>query len=360
LKTLLEKIEFIRSHDDQKIDEFFNISAISLINRKGQSEFYLEDISPQALYSSYKDFLDVMLFLYQQGAKVWCDVGCGIGRSCFLWCFLFDDVESFGIEYVEERLEISRYATRKDARLHWIQGDFSSSEFNLPRADVFFLYIASGPFLDSLLQKIKKLSYDPMLYVIESHGEVIARLKWESWWLKELSKKFKLHSHRHCPWGQIYLVEHSSYAFELEASWECRDGLLPDELSMHPHIGSYLLTKSYQKNWELIIEESDLLWSMDTLGLTWFDSVSIQGSYPVRQLDFKRFRVGLRRIPSSRKYKKLVEMRRNSQRLDLLLANHERLSDIQLRKIFLKPEAMLEFSDGSQRFESDILQWDVL
>lgn len=358
MRTLLEKRKFIEDHSNQVIDKFFNINPITDVSHTGPEELYLKGLTSDALYTSYADLIEPMIHLYNLGARSWCDVGCGVGRSPILWTWLFEDTKGFGIELVPERLEEARGATRGSPRNIWLESDFSSTSVALPECDIYFLYISTGPHLDLFLTKLKKLSRPSWIVVIESHGDLKPRLVWESWWLAPQSYRFPLKSHRHDPMGQVYLTKPSQLAFELELAWEGRLGLLPTDVMKHPSPMSYLLSKSSVKNWEIVIEEDSMMWTMDTLGLRWHDHQTVQGVYPTRQLRLGGMLFGLRQIPQDNPYAQWSNLRRQSSLINYS-SHDEEVTNVSVRKIFINPELMLEFSDGKRVPASSIKKWEI-
>jgi hypothetical protein len=356
LTSLKEKQEFIRLQSDVSVDRYFHLKAVTEVNREGSEELYLKGLLPEALYTSYRDLLEVMEHLYRAGARSWCDVGCGIGRSCFLWSWLFDDTESVGIECVEERLEEARSASRHLPRMKWICADYSAVDFKLPACDVYFLYVATGPRLDQFLAKLKKIPGSPWVVVIESHGDLKPRLNWESWWLPVSPGKFSLSSQRHDPWVSVYQKRAHHLIYELEDMWETRTGVLPDELARHPQPLGYLLSRSNLTQWELVIETQGELWTMDTLGLRWHNNTTLQGEFPQRLVNLSESRVGLRPIDERDPYHTFSKLRRQKSLLHIESKqgfHHE----VEIRRIYLSPEPGLELSNGARVHLKDIVSW---
>lgn len=355
--NLNDKKEFIRTHTDEYLDQFFGLETTMDLTYEGPDDLYLQGLDPRALYTSYKDLLEIMETLYLQGLRSWCDVGCGIGRSCFLWTWLFEETTSVGVEQVRDRIDQARSHSLLE-RMKWIEADFSNPEFKLPHTDIYYLYLATGPRFDGLLRKIKKIPGTPMLVVVESHGDMFQRLQWESWWLIQTDKRFRLDSRRHNPWGMVFQKSADSMFFQLEESFETKRGILPSELKKHPSPLSYLLTKSNQKNWEMVIDEQGEKWTMDTLGLEWFNAHTIKGQNPPRQVSWDQCTIGLRLIPEG-EYDFWSRLRRHS--AALTLATRDQVFDqVRVRKIFIQPEFVVELSNGSRIKVNDIIRRDVL
>ncbi|MBY0516980.1 MAG: class I SAM-dependent methyltransferase [Bacteriovoracaceae bacterium] len=356
-----EKIDFIKGQSTAQVDLFFNLKPISEVEREGHESLYLSGVTSEALYTSYQDLLEVMPWLYKQGARTWCDVGCGVGRSCLLWSWLTQE-RAIGIELVPERIEEARAACRSKnlSQIHWIEGDFSSPSRALPESDVYFLYLATGPQLDALLAKIKKRSTPSWVVVIESHGDLKPRLQWEAWWLAPTANRFSLKSFRHDPWVQVYKTRPDHPVFHLEDSWETKSGLLPQDLALHPNPLGYLLTKSFLKNWEIVIDERGEKWTMETIGLAWHDMNTVQGHLPPRQVSWSRENIGLRRIPEEGQYAQWSAWRREERLFSYL--THQGISGqrVKLRKIIISPYDELEFSDGVRVKWEDIKKWEEL
>jgi hypothetical protein len=182
---------------------------------------------------------------------------------------------------------------------------------------------------------------------VESHGDLKPRLVWEAWWLVPQAQRFKLQSHRHDPWLAVYQLRPSHPGLQLERSWEGRSGLLPEDLSRHPNPLSYLLGKSFHRHWELVVAEGEALWTMDTLGLSWHDPETLQGQHPPRQVQWRTGSLGLRRIPEEPEYQRLAQWRRNRVALDYG-ADSQTGQRVHLRKIYIAPELIVEFSNGAR------------
>ena len=354
---LQEKLAFIFDSTDEQLDQLFGIKAITDVSKEGPEDLYLKGVTARALFSSYRDLAEVMVQLHQGGVRSWCDLGCGIGRSVFLWTWLFDDTRAVGIEVVGERLALARAHSLKD-RTTWLEADFAGVDFKLPAVEVYYVYLATGPRFDRLLTKIKKLPGRPQLVVVESHGDMKKRLQWESWWLTSTDLRFKLHSHRHDPWGSVYQKTGDSLFFQLEEKFELQSGILPADLRKHPSPLGYLLSKSSQSSWELVIEENQQKWTMDTLGLEWFDQQSLRGLNPPRQVSWDQCTIGLRLIPDD-EYRVFSQLRRSGSLLRVH-CHKTKLDQVMIRKIFIQPEFVIEFSDGTRVPREQINTWEVL
>lgn len=352
-----DRLSFLNSRNDQALDAFFGVQPITDVPREGHEGLYLHGLTTEALYSSYHDVAPVMEWLYAQGARSWCDIGCGAGRTPLLWSWLHPEARGIGIEIVPERVEAARAASRHSNlnNVQWMEGDFASPSLPLPEADVFFIYLATGPSLDALLEKIKRMSRASWVVVVESHGDLCPRLEWESWWLQPHAMRFPLRSQRHDPWVRLYRTRSVHAALALERSWEMRAGVLPSELLTHPSPLGYLLSKSYLLHWELVIGEGEEMWTMDTLGLKWHDHQTVQGIHPPRQVVWGRGTlVGLRHVPQDGAYGRWARLRRNGTKLRVRGLDASVRSGLVLRKIMLAPREILEFSDGSR------LEWNQL
>jgi SAM-dependent methyltransferase len=340
---------FIQGQSTESLDAFFRVRPVTDVPRSGPEALYLQGLTHEALFTSYHDVLGVMEWLYTQGARSWCDLGCGIGRTPLLWAWLYPEGRGVGVELVPERLEEARASARALplSNTHWIEGDFASPSFELPAADAYYLYLSTGPSLDALLEKIKKRARPAWVVVVESHGDLKPRLNWESWWLVPHGQRFKLQSHRHDPWLALYQVRPLHPGLQLERSWEGRSGLLPEELSRHPSPLGYLLGKSFHRHWELVVAEAGALWTLDTLGLSWHDSETLQGQSPPRQVKWRAGEIGLRRLPEEAEYQRLAHWRRTGVALDYGAGSHQG-KRVQMRKIYIAPELVVEFSDGAR------------
>lgn len=346
--NIQEKIQFVLQQSDSRLDTFFQLRPITDVKHEGSEDLYLHGLSSEALYTSYKDVLSLMEWLKSRGVKRFCDLGCGVGRTVLLWSWLFPDGEGVGVELVPERLEEARAAglSKGLQNVKWIEGDFSSPSVKLPDVDVYFIYLSTGPALDAVLEKIKKHGKDVLVAVIESHGDLKPRLQWESWWLAPTSQRFTLTSHRHDPWLGVYKVNSTHPGLSIERSWEGRAGLMPADLELHPNPLSYVLGKSFQRYWELVIGENGEQWTMETLGVRWHGPQAIEGQFPPRQFKWSKGNIGLRHIPDDGEYEQWVKWRREGTLLSYTSLQGETAQKVLIRKIYVAPVKCLEFSNG--------------
>lgn len=354
--NIQEKIQFVLQQSDSRLDAFFQLRPITDVNHEGTEDLYLQGLTSEALYTSYKDVLGLMEWLKGQGVNRFCDLGCGVGRTVLLWSWLFPDAQGIGVELVPERLNEARSAglAKGLQNVNWVEGDFSSPSVELPKADVYFIYLSTGPALDALIDKIKKQSNNAWIAVIESHGDLKPRLQWESWWLVPHSQRFTLTSQRHDPWLALYKVNSTHPGFGLERSWDGRAGLMPSELELHPNPLSYVLSKSFQRHWELVIGENNEQWTMETLGVRWHGPLEIEGQFPPRQFKWIKGNIGLRHIPEQGEYGQWVKWRREGTFLSYISLQGEKAQNVLLRKIYVAPVTRLEFSNGRQITPSEL------
>ena len=352
-----DKIHFVSKQTDTGLDTFFQLRLITDVPHEGADDLYLKGLSGQALYTSYHDVLQAMEWLHAQGVTTWCDLGCGVGRTVMLWSWLHPECLGVGVELVPERLQEARGAALAKglSNTRWIEGDFASPSQPLPEADAYFIYLSTGPALDALLAKIKKRAKQCWVVVIESHADLKPRLQWEAWWLTPHPQRFSLSSHRHDPWLALYRVRSDHPALALERSWEIRSGLLPSELAQHPSPLGYLLSKSFQRHWEVVIQENGQQWTMETLGLRWHGSDVIQGQFPPRQFKFTIGDIGLRHLPDDGEYQQWAQWRRSSTQLSYATLQGVKAEGQVLRKIYLSPLVKLEFSNGQRVVANELL-----
>lgn len=354
---LREKVQFIATQSNASVDAYFQLVPVTDVPHEGNEDLYLQGLTPEALFTSYRDVLAAMEWLRGQGVRSWCDVGCGVGRTVLLWSWLYPDSTGIGVELVPERLEAARGAGLAGglSNTRWIEGDFASPGLALPEADAYFIYLSTGPALDALLEKIKKRGRPAWVLVIESHGDLKPRLQWESWWLWPQPQRFALVSERHDPWLSLYRIRLEHPAHALERSWEGRTGLLPAELAQHPSPLGYLLSKSFQRHWELVILELGEQWTMDTLGLRWHGPQEVQGQFPERQLKWSDDSLGLRHIPQDELYLRWSQWRRDARKLSYRTRSGQEERSVELRKIIVAPHNKLEFSNGARFDWSELI-----
>lgn len=334
---------------DAEIDQYFGLSS-ALISQSQTEETYADGLtSSEALYTSYKDLETIRKDCEDRGIKSLADLGAGISRMAFFFEEMKSSVEVSTYEIVEERVQTAKqaYASffKREPR-HIYQNDIKVCDF--PKRDAYFVYLPVGKTLRKIIHELKKatLGETRYLYVIESHGDLIPFLRDVLPELK-LEATYPLTTKRHHPDLHVFSLRRNLDQQDAEIKF-IEEKLLKldkeneilfdkDRLSMAQLIP--LLDELEKKeDVQIIIEEEreDLgttHWIGDILA---FENGARPGSLilcqPPRTISLESI-VGFF-IPEG-KMKELIEKRKVAKQKPVP------------RKIFIRPELILELSDGS-------------
>jgi hypothetical protein len=191
-KTPLE--QYIKA--DAKIDELIGHHPAKIekeLTADNENDaLYLTGLAPLVLNNSYADFFLLLknISIENEMATI-IDIGAGHCRMAVLSKLFFPKLKVISIEPVAQR--IPTFPENKDI--------YPITFSELPDTvigDYYFLYFPTGPILEEILRKIKSYQHQFSIIAIESHGELINRLKIESAWL-EVIEYIKLTYPRHNP-----------------------------------------------------------------------------------------------------------------------------------------------------------------
>ncbi len=225
-----------------------------------------QGLSSDALYTNRKDLLNLFQHPLIQGKLV--DLGCGTGEGCLVYGSLFPERNAVGIDFEKARL---RYGQEfrdqfKINNVELIHGDLLRDL--IPEGDVYFLYFPTGPVLDRMLNVLYHRQTPFHLVAIESHGDLLPRLKLENW--LTLKEEVPLEQRRHYPFALIF-----------ERNFHKRnETLLPFELSF--------------KHQFLLIEERGELWIGETQGLEWTEGDRFELLTPPRTINWMNVKAVLK------------------------------------------------------------------
>lgn len=264
-------------------------------------------IRPEALYNSVEDFKRIFSSSRVKGKFI--DLGCGTGLSCLLYGALFPEREAVGIEFETSRLAHGKKFILQEnlTNVHLLQEDLMTSD--LPVGDTYFLYFPTGPVLDRVLSGLYSLKHHFHLVVVESHGDLIPRIKKENW-LEEV-ERIPLHSPRHHSEALVFRMLNKERSQEL----------LPHKLS-------------YEDKY-LLLQDNYGEWLGNTLGLEWVVEDEYDLLYPPRRIRWSEVRSVL----------DFYELPERIQHLLVLRKQEGFIKGEKIRKIYMKPEA-IELSSG--------------
>jgi len=238
LKSILKKLNIDLADIEKKLS-------------KGLLETYAGDqLLPEALYTSEEDAQSILAVLDLKAGDRVIDLGCGIGTLLLTGSRLYPQVDFVGVELVEERLNVARECARelKLQNLDLIQGHLS--EIKIPRADVYFIYLATGKTYSHIINQLLKESSSRKFKIvaIESHGDLLPDLKSRNW-LKEL-QSVSLQSERHTPDALIFESLKNHYGSQLKRTLM----LMERDLNVH---GEIEWTTEDRHLWEFAFNKKD-------------------------------------------------------------------------------------------------------
>lgn len=330
---------------DSEIDQYFGLTP-SLHSNLDYEETYSDGLtSSEALYTSYEDLNTIRLDAESRGLKSIGDLGSGISRICFLFNELKSSVEAYGHEVVKERVQNSQKAFQN----HFKTEPLSIIKTNLridslPHYESYFLYLPVGKTLRKIISQLKvRTEEEVILYVIESHGDLLSFLK-EMFPEIVLLKTYPLSKKRHNPELHVFSLKRTS-SHQKEEKTFLEDSLTElknnhEVLFKSRPIFSHLISlfdylEERFPNTQLLIEdgESQKIWVGD---LCHFENgareATLELKHPPRTISVENI-LGIHKPQEI--LIKLIEKRRD-QTVNPLP-----------RKIFLHPEKLIEYSDGS-------------
>lgn len=278
-------------------------------------------LQAEALLTSEEDFRAI--FSELPDSQSWIELGSGHGRGPLLFASLYPQKTSIGIEFESARFEISQQLkhTAGLSNVEFIQADLLNC--SIPVGDVYFLYFPTGIILDRILHELGSRTGEFKLIAIESHGDLLPRLRKESW-LRTI-KEIPLHSLRHSPHAVV---------FE-----KC--GLKTPsfhDLSFGPH---YLLVE----------EENQSSWLAESYGLEWLQGDQFQLAVPPRTICESQVKKILEFQDISPKFHPALQLRKLG---NLKFLTTSGSKEGYLRKIYVAPSFKVEISSGEQVEWSDI------
>jgi hypothetical protein len=274
----------------------------------------------EALYTSDEDLLEIIHHPLVNGKLV--DLGCGMGKLPLLYGTHFPERKSVGIEYENSRLK-KGLDYKEQFQLNnvlLLNDDLLSCD--IPEGDTYFLYFPTGHVLDRVLSELYKLNFSFHLVVIESHGDLLARLDLENW-LESLSE-IKLTSERHYPLARIYRKLPVIRTPEL----------VPFE-------------QSYRKKF---IQVND--WIGETFGMEWVREDRFELQIPPRTIHWKDVKKLMVFEELNDTLKLAVTIRRGGA---VTIRSKSGVYEGLIRKIIITPVFSLELSGGEKVEWSEIL-----
>ena len=198
----------------------------------------------------------------------------------------------------------------------------------IPIADTYFFYFPTGKVLDRILFELKSLKHDFKVVVIESHGEFISRLKFESW--LEVLKEIPLSSPRHYPNAVIY--------------------------RKNSFISSSIFDHSFLRD-IVFIKQNGTIWLGESFDLEYLSDKEVTLRIPPRSIAITSIEKVARRDGISQEFWPALKLRMLG---ELEFETLEGKCYGHIRKIFVSPSFELELSSGKKVKWSDIktIKWE--
>lgn len=257
-------------------------------------DFTYPELSFEALNTPVDDWRTLFCYMNQRGLKTLFDAGAGNALSAQVAQKEFPNIRVHAWEIMAKRLE-GVHCPDHDVRVADLFHD------PIPKADVHFLYLPTGPLLECILSQLEE---GALIAAVESHGELFPRLDESA----ELIDELEMLATRHTSKMRIY-------------RWQNQ----PHDLKFK------LRQESYQNTFkQVLINEHDPFegqcqWLADCFGLTVTPDEHVETLYPPR-----RFK---------------LEQVVNTVEFD----QHEILKERRTgkwRKIFIKPRLLAETPEG--------------
>ena len=272
-------------------------------------------LTEEALLTCEEDFLN--LFEALPDILTWVELGSGHGNGPLLFAEKFPLKKAIGVEFEKARLDVGE---KKRIQLALSNLEFFHADLltcPIPVGDVYFLYFSTGLVLDRILFELGKIVTSFKLVVIESHGDLLDRLKKESWLIPV--KEISLKSPRHYPKAVVF------------------EKCSRKEPSLHDFS---FLTKIF-----LIQEERNHAWLGESYGLEWLRGDEYQLLTPPRTITNSTITQVLDLHQLRADYQIALKLRKLGLiRLQTMRGEKHGF----IRKIFITPSFKLELSSGEQ------------
>lgn len=279
-------------------------------------------LSEEALLTTQEDFYRIFKSL--PPGETWVELGSGHGLGPLSFAKLFTDKKAIGIEFEQARYEASIRSLELSSlrNAHFIHADLLTCL--IPLGDFYFLYFPTGKVLDRILHHLGNLAESFYLIVIESHGDLLPRLKKEKW--LRVYSEIPLTSARHYPQAVIFQ--------------KCSQK------------GSDLHDVSFEEKF-LTIRDQAAEWIGESFGLEWIRENEFHLLTPPRTISEFQVKnvLDFEQVPV--KFHSALLLRK----LGMLTIHC--MTDVKhchIRKIFISPSFKVELSSGEQVEWTEITQ----
>ena len=273
-----------------------------------------QGIEAEALLTSEEDFRRIFAAL--PDIKVWAELGSGHGLGPLLFAHLFPQKKSLGIEFEKPRFDISVQLKNEHhlTNVDFILGDMLTCD--IPQADTYFLYFPTGMVLDRVLHELGSRNEMFQLVAIESHGDLLERLKKESW--LKASMEIPLSSPRHCDVARVFTK------------------ISQKQNDLH----DFSFLKKY-----LLIEDENSQWLGESLGLEWLKADEFKLLVPPRSFKESQVKEVLELADVDKCFQPALLLRGLG---ELRIVTETAELQGHLRKIYVAPCFKVEISSGEQ------------
>lgn len=143
----------------------------------------------QALLTPYIEFRQILERLKLKPGETVIDCGAGYGRMGFVISRHYPGVKFIGFEMVENRVSEAQKALKRHGceTAQMVCANIDSPEFNLPEAEVYFIYDFSyRPAIDRLLEKLQKIASRKPITVVARGRSSRDAIDHERPWLSQV------------------------------------------------------------------------------------------------------------------------------------------------------------------------------
>jgi len=167
------------------------------------ADLYLDGINTLALNTSWVDIYQLLKKIeHADRVSTICDLGAANCRIALIAHMFFPKIRVISIEPVAQRMKRAQEVCADTH--HLFLPNYFEKVADQIKFDYVFLYFPNGRVFERVLSKLKSLDFKYSILCIESHGEMINRLHFESSWL-EAKPLLELNAPRHNPY--LYLFE---------------------------------------------------------------------------------------------------------------------------------------------------------
>ena len=278
-------------------------------------------LTEEALLTCEEDFLN--LFEALPDISSWVELGSGHGLGPLLFAEKFPHKKAIGVEFEKARLDVGE---KKRIQLSLSNVEFLHADLltcPIPLGDVYFLYFSTGHVFDRILFELGEISTPFKVVVIESHGDLLDRLKKERWLLPV--QEISLKSSRHYPKAVVF------------------EKCSRKEPSLHDF--------SFLPKFLLIQDERNHSWLGESYELEWLRGDEYQLLTPPRTITNSTITQVLDLHQLRDDYQIALKLRKlGLVRIQTMLGEKHGF----IRKIFITPSFKLEISSGEQVQWSDV------